>query len=334
MPVTLKDVAEQAGVSCSSVSRTFTKGAPVSASTRRKVEQAAKALGYSPNVLASSLTTGRTRLIGLVSNNFHNPYFLQVFDLFTRGLQDRGLRPLLVNLSEETDPANSVRMLVQYSVDGVVLASSNLPNEFSMAFRNAGVPVVHTFGRCTGSRQVHLVGIDNLACGRLAADTLVSRGYRRIAFLGGARSATTTRDRHRGFMQALANHPQIEVSCSFADNYSYDAGYREMLRLLEQRPAEAYFCGDDVLSIGALSALQARNFSVPEDVGLLGVNDMDMANWAIVNLTTIRQPVRDIIDSSIELMVRTLDEPDRAPESRVLPCSIVERGSLRPLRAT
>ena len=108
MPVTLKDVAEKAGVSRSAVSRTFTAGASVSDRTRAKVEKAAAELGYSPNALASSLTTGRTKLIGLVSNNFHNPLFLEVFDLFTRGLQDRGLRPLLVNLSNETDPANSV----------------------------------------------------------------------------------------------------------------------------------------------------------------------------------------------------------------------------------
>ena len=111
MSVTLKDVAERAGVSRSAVSRTFTDGASVSNAMRGRVERAARDLGYTPNALASSLTTGRTRLIGLVSNNFHNPIFLEIFDLFTRGLQDLGLRPLLVNLTDETDPANSVRML-------------------------------------------------------------------------------------------------------------------------------------------------------------------------------------------------------------------------------
>ncbi|MEM7260190.1 MAG: LacI family DNA-binding transcriptional regulator, partial [Pseudomonadota bacterium] len=137
MPVTLKDVAKRAGVSRSAVSRTFTNGASVSVAMRARVEKAATELGYMPNALASSLTTGRTRLIGLVSNNFHNPIFLEVFDLFTRGLQDRGLRPLLVNLSDETDPANSVSMLRQYSVDAVVVASSTLTPEFSKAFKEA-----------------------------------------------------------------------------------------------------------------------------------------------------------------------------------------------------
>src|SRR5210317_1956710 len=131
MAVTLKDVAERAGVSRSAVSRTFTDGASVSKNMRSKVEKAAKELGYSPNALASSLTTGRTKLIGLVSNNFHNPIFLQVFAKFTRALQDRGLRPMIVNLSNETDPSNSVRMLRQYSVDAVIVASSTLPLSFA-----------------------------------------------------------------------------------------------------------------------------------------------------------------------------------------------------------
>src|SRR6056297_1760560 len=173
MPITLKDVAARAGVSRSAVSRTFTAGASVSTKTRRKVEKAAAELGYSPNALASSLTTGRTKLIGLISNNFHNPLFLEVFDLFTRSLQERGLRPLLVNLTDETDPENSLRLLRQYSVDGVIVASSTLPPSFAEAFRNAGVPVVHSFGRYTTSPHVHVVGIDNIACGRMAAGALV-----------------------------------------------------------------------------------------------------------------------------------------------------------------
>ncbi|MEM9641115.1 MAG: LacI family DNA-binding transcriptional regulator, partial [Pseudomonadota bacterium] len=140
MASTLKDVAERAGVSRSAVSRTFTEGASVSSKTRDKVLAAAKDLDYQPNFLARGLSTSRTKLIGLVSNNFHNPVFLEVFDLFTRSLQERGLRPLLVNLSDETDPEHSIQMLRQYSVDGVIVASSTLPPRFSRLFRDAGLP--------------------------------------------------------------------------------------------------------------------------------------------------------------------------------------------------
>ena len=214
MAVTLKHVAERAGVSRSAVSRTFTDGASVSAKTRAKVEKASREMGYAPNALASSLTTGRTKLIGLIANNFHNPLLLEVFDLFTQGLQTRGLRPLLVNLSGATDPEASVQMLRQYSVDGVIVASSTLPSSFAESFKAAGLPVVHAFGRYSLSPDVHVAGIDNLACGRMAAEALIQRGYTRVAFLGGPQTATSTQDRATGFLTALAAHPQITVTAS------------------------------------------------------------------------------------------------------------------------
>lgn len=329
MAVTLKDVAERAGVSRSAVSRTFTDGASVSARTRAKVEQAADELGYAPNALASSLTTGRTKLIGLIANNFHNPLILEVFDLFTRGLQDRGLRPLLVNLSGATDPAASVRMLRQYSVDGVIVASSTLPPSFAAAFRQAGLPVVHAFGRPAPAPDVPVVGIDNIACGRMAAGALIQRGYTRVAFLGGPQAATSTQDRAAGFLNALAAHPGITVTTSFATDYSFDAGRTEMQRLLTHFPAQAYFCGDDLLAVGAMSAIEEAGLSVPGDIGLIGLNDMEMSRWQNIGLTTIRQPVAEIIDAAIELVVATIEHPERPPEVRLFPCSVIDRRSLR-----
>jgi DNA-binding LacI/PurR family transcriptional regulator len=330
MNVTLDHVAKRAGVSRSAVSRTFTAGASVSDKMRTRVEKAADELGYSPNFLARSLTTRRTKMIGLVSDNFHNPVFLEIFDLFTRGLQDRGLRPLLVNLSGETDPANSVRMLRQYSVDGVVVASSTLPIGFAKAFHDAGVPVVHSFGRFSGAPAVSVVGIDNVECGRMAARELIVRGYRKIGFMGGPESATTTSDRFEGFSQEMRCHPGLDFRHSFAAAYTFDAGREAMGKLLSDGPQDAYFCGDDVLSIGALSAIASAGLSVPGDIGIIGLNDMEMAGWENINLTTIRQPISRIIKSSVELMEAMLEDPDRIPEARLYSCRVIERGTLRP----
>jgi DNA-binding LacI/PurR family transcriptional regulator len=323
MAVTLKDVAEKAGVSRSAVSRTFTHGASVSAKTRAKVEAAAQDLGYAPNALASSLTTGRTKLIGLIANNFHNPLILEVFDLFTRGLQDRGLRPLLVNLSGASDPAATVRMLRQYSVDGVIVASSTLPPSFAQAFKTANLPVVHAFGRA--SPEVHVVGIDNVACGLMAAKALLSRGYRSVGFLGGPESATSTQDREAGFLQGLAGVP---VTLSYATDYTFDAGRTAMQALLGA-PAQAYFCGDDLLAVGAMTAIEDAGLSVPGDIGLIGLNDMEMSRWQNIGLTTIRQPVAEIIEAAIELVVATIEAPEMAPQTRIFPCQIIDRHTLR-----
>jgi DNA-binding LacI/PurR family transcriptional regulator len=329
MAVTLKDVAERAGVSRAAVSRCFTAGASVSARMRARVEAAAAELGYSPNLLARGLMTRKTQLIGLVSNNFHNPAFLQIFDLFTRGLQERGLRPLLVNLTDEVDPARSVRLLQAYLVDGVVLASSELPAGFAESFAQAGLPVVHAFGRAGLDARVSMVGIDNVLAGRMAADTLIARGYRRIGFMGGPREASTTEDRMAGFVAAAAGRAQ--VNCSFAGAYSFDAGRAEMGRLLAGDRAEAYFCGDDVLSIGALSAAADAGLRVPDDLGVIGLNDMEMAGWANIGLTTIRQPFAAIVAGSIDLMMARLADADQPPTVVLHPCHVVERGTLRAL---
>jgi DNA-binding LacI/PurR family transcriptional regulator len=331
MSVTLKDVAERAGVSRSAVSRTFTSGASVSPRTREKVERAARDLGYSPSLIARSLATKKTKLIGLVANNFQNPAVLEVFDLYTRALQQRELRPLLVNLTDETDPEQSVRMLRQYSVDGVIVATSTLPPDFARAFREAKVPVVHAFGRFDPGVNVHVVGIDNVLAGRMAAETLARRGYGRIAVIGGPEYATSTQDRVAGFTRCLGELGRTPASISYAANYTYDAGRAAMARLLEQQSVDAVFCGDDLICMGAMDAARARGLGIPDDVGFLGFNDMAMASWEAYRLTTIRQPLRDIILASVELIVALAEEPARAPEVRLLACEIVERATLKPL---
>jgi DNA-binding LacI/PurR family transcriptional regulator len=331
MAVTLREVAERAGVSRSAVSRAFTPGSSVAPATRARIERAAAELGYAPSALASALSTGRTRLIGLVATNFHNPVFLEVFDRFTRALQERGQRPLLVNLSGETDPAAPVALLRSYSVDAVIVASSTLPPGFAAAFRAAGLPTVHSFGRRSAAPEVHLAGIDNVACGRIAARTLAARGYRRVAFLGGPRAATSTEDRGHGFLSGAARQG-LTATTSFAADYSFEAGRAEMRRLLAAGPpAEAYFCGDDVIAIGAMSALRDAGLDVPGDVGLLGVNDMEMAGWPLIGLTTIRQPVPEIIAASVDLALAAAEDPALPAEARLFPCRIVERATLRPL---
>jgi DNA-binding LacI/PurR family transcriptional regulator len=330
MPVTLKEVSERAGVSRSAVSRTFTDGASVSAKTRKKVETAAAALGYSPSLIASSLKTKRTKLIGLVANNFQNPVFLQVFDLFTRALQARGFRPLLVNLTDETDPAHSVSMLRQYSVDGVIIATSTLPPAFAKAFRQAQLPVVHAFGRFDNDVKAAVVGIDNVACGKMAANTLLARGYRTIAILGGPETATSTQDRVKGFRAAMKTAAVEIADISYARAYTHAAGREAMTALLQRTPVEAVFCGDDLICMGAMDSARAAGLTIPGAIGFLGFNDMEMAGWQAYDLTTIRQPVSDIIQRAVEIII-AIDDKDREPATELFPCAVIERGSLRPV---
>ncbi len=331
-PVTLADVARMAGVSPSAVSRTFTSGASVSDATRHKVEQAAEQLGYRPSLIARSLATNRTKLIGLIANNFQNPVFLEVFDLYTRELQNEGFQPLIVNLTDGGSPEHWVQMMRQYHVDGVIIATSTLTPGFAEAFLEVGVPLVHAFGRFDPSLDIHVVGIDNIACGRMAAEIILARGCRSVAVIGGPEYATSTQDRVAGFTRRMAELGGHQPTIRFAENYTYAAGRAAMAALLEQAEVDAVFCGDDLICMGAMDAARAAGLSIPDRICFLGFNDMSMAAWDAYDLTTIRQPVADIILASIRLVTGLAKHGAIQPSSTVLPCTLVERGTLRPLQ--
>jgi len=327
--VTAQQVADFAGVSISAVSRVFTLGASASHATRQKVVKAAQVLGYQPNILARSLMTGRTELIGLISNNFDNPAFMEIFDLFTRTLQDHGLRPLLANLSGNSDPDRAVAMLRQYNVDAAIVASSTVSQAFIDGCLAAGIPLVHAFGKPSVNSAIHIVGADNVQGGRLAAETLLSLGYDKVAFLGGPRTASSTVDRLTGFKAALNARATSPVAEVFASTYSHEEGQRMMLSLLTNASIDAVFCGDDILAMGALDACKMARKSVPDDVGILGFNDIAMASWAAYDLSTIRQPIAEIIVSAVGQAIKLVSDHQREPKPQQFACEAVLRGTLR-----
>ena len=326
---TAREVAKLAGVSVSAVSRTFTTGASVSRDTREKVLIATRSLGYQPNALARSLMTKRTELIALISNNFDNPLFMEVFDLFTRRLQLRGRRPLLANLSGGARTDVALDMLLKYSVDGVIVASSTLPPRFTEECAEAGMPVVQAFGRPGGRASGNIVGADNFQGGRLAGEMLRERGYRNIAFLGGPQAATSTEDRLRGLSESLGVAGTEPCAVVYGHSYCHEAGFALMKQLLRNGGIDAVFCGDDVLAMGALDACREAGARVPHDIGVMGFNDMAMAAWPAYNLTTIHQPVADIIITAVELLLGFIDGSDESSDVRLFECRAVERGTLR-----
>lgn len=324
-----QDVADKAGVSISAVSRTFTEGASVSASMRARVEAAAKSLGFRPNHAARSLVTGRTELIGLVSNHFANPAFLDVFDHFTRQLQARGLRPLLANLDERGGADAALDMMLKYNVDAVLVATSAPPRGFTARCVAAGLPVMHLFGRAGGPATVPVVTVDNVAAGHRVGELMIARGLRAPAFLGASRTDGASKDRCRGFERALASHSCPLVAKHFGGDYSHEHGRLGMHALLEAWPSiDGLFCGDDIIALGALDACRERNIAVPGKISVVGFDDMPLAAWASYKLTTVRQPIGDMVEHAIAQIAAWLASPGEIPASRVFATDIIERGSL------
>src|ERR1700743_670960 len=326
-PATARDVAEAAGVSISAVSRTFTPGASVSAKTRELVTETAERLGYKPNRLARSLMTGRTELIGLVSNHFANPTFMEVFDLFTRELQARRLRPLLANLGEDEDGKAALDMLQQYNVDAVLIATSAPPSGFAASCRAAGLPVLHVFGRAGRSSPVPVATVDNVEGGRLVAEAMRANGLRRLAFLGGSAHDASTIDRCRGFAEAAGSSLRQTLH---AGNYTHEHGRAGGHAVLARGDRlDGVFCGDDVLALGAIDACRERGVDVPGDVSIVGFDDMPLAAWASYSLTPVKQPIREMVLHAIERIVAWMEDPEAVPRSKLFACELVVRGSLR-----
>jgi DNA-binding LacI/PurR family transcriptional regulator len=164
----------------------------------------------------------------------------------------------------------------------------------------------------------------------MAAEALAERGYRKVGFLGGPKIATTTIDRRRGFFEIAALRG-LSVVEDFADRYSHEDGIRTATRMLRANPGiEALFCGDDILAMGAIDHVRVGlKKRVPEDIGIVGFNDMSMARWPAYDLTTIRQPYESIVDNAIELVCNQIARTGEIAQSRVFNCKLIVRGTLR-----
>lgn len=326
---TAVDVARLAGVSQSAVSRCFTEGASVSAETRSRVLEAARRLSYRPNAIARSLTTRRTNLIGVVMGDLDGPFQPYLFETLTRGLASRGKQPLLVR-GDPADALDGTAMAaLDYQVDAVVVTAGSVSPAAIRGLIALGVPLL-LYGRAVEADGVDSICCDNPLGARLVAQALVAAGHRRIAYLGGRPTAFSEQERGSAFRAALAELGMPLAAVGEGD-YSYDSGHREALRLLAgpDRP-DALFCGNDAMAFGALDAARtALGLRVPDDLSIVGFDDVPMAGWPSFSLTTIRNPVEDIVAILLDMLERRLADPDAPPVLHRPPPLLVRRGSAR-----
>jgi DNA-binding LacI/PurR family transcriptional regulator len=331
--VTAQDVAQLARVSQSAVSRTFTPGASVSQDTRERVMIAAKTLGYRPNAMARSLITRRSRIVALVMGYLENQFYPLVIERLSQKLQKQGYHVLMfISDGDATDGV--LDEILQYQIDGVVMASAMLSPDLARQCADVGVPVVlfnrvpdtSAFARHTTSS----VTSDNHRGGRLVAELLLARGHRRIAFLAGLEKSSTNLERERGFVEALAE-AGVAVHGRAVGHYSFERA-KEATRLLfatEGERPDAVFVANDHMAIAAMDVLrQELGLRVPQDVSVVGFDDVPQADWGAYRLTTVVQSVEDMVEATVVLLHEQMRE-DASPRNVVIPCRIVERDSVR-----
>jgi LacI family transcriptional regulator len=310
--VTSHDVARLAGVSQPTVSRALRDNPKVSDETRQRVRDAAKALGYVPSEAGRALSSGRTRRIGLLLTDLENQFYPHVIAPMHRELDALGYQ--LVLQTESSDSGQVVERLLANGLDGVLLATTTLDSLLPVRLRDRGVPLVY-FNRVSLTVDADRVVVDPTAGLTELAATIVALGHRRVGAIFGPRNTSTGERRETVLRERLEDHG-VSVGSRYTHRGPFDfetgfAGAQKLLSLPE--PPTVLVCGNDVVALGALNAARELAVEVPRQVSVVGFDDLPVASWPIVQLTTVAFDLAGMAAAAAGLLVRRLDAAEEAP---------------------
>lgn len=328
--VTSQEVARLAGVSQSAVSRVFTPGASVSKKTAEKVRRAAEQLGYRPNILARSLITGRSRIIGLVVAYLENYFYPEVVEKLSNALQAEGYHVLVFMASQTAGNIDIVlQEILDYQVDGIVMASVAMSSDLAARCQQAGIPVV-LFNRKQDDERLSAVTSDNFAGGRTVAEFLVAGGHRRIGYIAGWEGATTQRDREQGFRAGL-DDAGVALAARDVGDYHFERARQAARRMFsDNRALDAVFVGNDHMAFAVMDALRFElGIRVPDDVSVVGFDDVPPAGWPAYDLTTVRQDADRMVAETVTTLLERIEERGAPPRHVSLAAPLIVRGSAR-----
>ena len=327
--VTSSQVADYAGVSQSAVSRTFTPGASISPKTRSKVLAAAKELGYRPNAIARSLITSRSRIIAVVMAYLENLFYPDVLEELGRRLAAENYHVLLFTGFQDRDSDPVFDQLMQYRVDGIILASTSLSSQLSEECTVAGIPVV-LFNRTTEKDSGSSVTTRNREGGKLMAEFLMAGGHKSFGYIAGLESSSTNRDRFAGFRDALtaSGFNRIDVRYGNYNRADAEAAARELLSL-KKRP-QAIFVANDHMAVAVMDVARYEfGLSIPEDLSIVGYDDVGPARWPSYGITSVTQPIGPMVEATVDILMDQIASGEMEPQHKLIAGELVVRTSAR-----
>lgn len=327
------DVAKEAGVSQSAVSRTFTPGASVAQRTREKVEAAAERLGYRPNAIARSLITQRSHMIGMAVSYFDNHFYPELVQGLSDQCQQHGYHILLFTAGEGDAADKELQRALDYQIDGLVLASVSLSSEIASRCNEAGIPVVMVNRVSEAPTASKVTGANELG-GRTIAHFLVEAGHQRIAYLAGIEETSTNRDREQGFRTGLAEKG-VDLHAFAVGNYDAEQAAKAVRELMEgANPPDAIFCANDHMAIAVMDEIRVgMGLRVPEDVSIIGFDDVGPAQWPSYAITSFSQSVGAMVDATSLSLFEAIEAAVKGEPFNVvdieLPGRLIVRSSSR-----
>jgi len=318
--VTSHDVARAVGVSQSTVSRALRDDRRISEATKQRVRAAVAELGYVPSDVGRSLVTRSSRTIAIVITDLSSVFYPYLIAPLHDEVAGRGYRMVLLTESLETDQdaglagngATEVTplldKLLDRSVDGVVLTTSRLDGTVPRELARRSLPFVF-LTRFVDGIAADIAVVDNSLGASLAAAEAVRLGHRRFGAIFGPADTSTGRDRERGVRAALgAAGLGLDPGLVRHGPFTFDTGYAGMAELLERDdPPTVVLCGNDTVAIGAFNAAASLGRAVPDDVSIVGFDDLPMASWEVFNLTTVHQPMEEMARTAIDLLVDRIE---------------------------
>lgn len=335
---TIKDVARLAGVSTATVSATVNSSSYVSPELKLRVETAVKTLGYAPSAVARSLKTGVTKLIGLIIADVMNPFFTELVHVIAATAQEHGYRVILCHSDQDVGKElDFLQVMRAQRVDGIILAPSGTAADYRRAdLRHFAIPLV-LVDRMIASLDTDYVGLDNHRAAFEATEYILSCGHRRVATVAGFEQISTGSDRVDGYRAALQAHgiaenPAFVRYGKFRQDEAYEACC-DLMRLPE--PPTAIFVANNQMAIGVMRAIADMGFRCPEDVSVVGMDDLRWMTAFSPRLTVVRQPVAQMGLKALELLLERLATKGspRDPQSIVLRSDMMIRDSCRPPRS-
>lgn len=331
--VTALQVARRAGVSQSAVSRVFTPGASVSEKMATKVREAAEELGYRPNILARAMVSGRSRIVGFVVAYLDNYFYPEAIEKLSNAMQAKGYHVLMFMASQTTGNIDDVvDEILDYQIDGLIFASVALSSTIVGRCQAAGVPMI-LFNRRQDMEGVSSITSDNFAGARKVGEHLISCGHKRIGYIAGWEGASTQRDREAGLMAALSAH-DIKLFAREVGNFRKEEAIvaaRAMFDVPADKRPDAVFVANDHMAFFVLDVLRSElGLRVPEDVSVIGYDDVPPASWPAYNLTTVRQRANLMVQETVETLIRQIEQPGNfTPRQVAIDGPLILRGTSR-----
>lgn len=325
--MTIKRIAQLANVSSATVSKVMNgKDQRISEATRQRILRIIEEEGYIPNGVAKSLKVKKTKTIGIIMPDVMNPFFSEL----VRGAEDSaeaaGYSVIICNSDNKiTKEEKYVQILQEKMVDGIILTSTEKSTKNPL--ERCSVPVVLVDRDIEYDKEVGRIVVENINAAYEATTFLIEKGCKEIGFISSIVNNKTSYERLRGFNLALLDHGQVtDENRIYLDNFTMDTGFNGAKALLKQTTIDGIFCGNDLIAIGAMNALKEEGIKVPEEVKIVGFDDISISKFMEPPITTVKQPIYNMGEEAVNMLVNIIEKKNNQM-TKVLMCELIVRQS-------